>query len=110
MYESQDEAIGYGWLGFTSDFTGKPYSLDSILAKEILCTKPNRRLFEISKSLSCMRPKRRPTQRGSSFVQIPRGGYGEPSVILSCNDINKHEQVYMTKCVCAFIGVYEGNI
>ena len=48
------------------------------------------------------------------FVRSPIGGYGEPSVILSCNDINKHEQVYeqvyVTKCVCAFMGVYEGNI
>ena len=75
------------------------------LAGEILCMKPKRRLIETSRSLLCMKPKRRLTQQWSSFVQSPRGGYGEPSVILSYDDINKHEQiyeqVYMTKCVCA---------
>ena len=60
---------------------------------------------DLAGEILCMKPKRRLTQQGSSFVQSPRGGYGEPSVILSCDDINKHEQiyeqVYMTKCVCA---------
>ena len=64
-------------------------TLCSDLAGEILCMKPKRRLSETSKSLLCMKPKRRLTQQGSSFVQSPRRGYGEPSVILSCNDINK---------------------
>ena len=47
------------------------------------------------------------------FVLSPIGGYGEPSVILSCKDINnmnKYMNIYKTQCVCAFMGVYEGNI
>ena len=42
----------------------------------------------------CIKPKGGLTQYMSYLVQSPRGGYGEPSCYTSCNDINKHEQVY----------------